>query len=421
MVIASVFDEDNNNFTDETAGFIAGNGNDPKIIDLYFGNTTPPPQVLWNSTIKFYNPSGSLSFNTTYYWKVDVWDNQGNVIYGDIWSFTTRDNNPPYEPSDPIPPDGATNVSEGLYWTGGDPDGDLVAYDVYLGKTSPPPIVVYNITQTHYTPLGNWEFNTTYYWKIVAWDIYGASTEGPIWSFTTEENLPPYEPSDPLPLDGGMFVPVDVTLSWNGTDPNSFDTLKYDVYFDDVNPPKQVTWNQTGNFWDPPYNLTINKSYYWKVVAWDSGGLSTSGLCWIFTTGINHPPGAPIIKGPKGKLVLKSLSGVIPVPRPLPKPGTSYNFTFIAIDPDGHNLFYLIDWGDGHSEGWIGPYVSGEEVTRNHTWFKKGTFSVRAKAKDIYGAEGPWGTEDIWIQQSRYKINLLFFQILERLLGFQYN
>lgn len=422
MVIASIFDKDNNNFTDETAGFLAGNGNDPKTWDFYFGNTTPPPQVLWNSTIKTYNPpdNGTLLFNTTYYWKVDVWDNQGNVIYGDIWSFTTRDNNPPYELSDPIPPDGATNCSGGgLCWTGGDPDNDLVTYDVYFGNSSPPPKIIANQTSNCTSPPWNLEFNTTYYWKIVAWDSYDASTEGPIWSFITEENLPPYEPSNPHPPNGGIFVPVDVILSWNGTDPNHGDILKYDVYFDDVNPPRQVESNWTYSSWDPPYNLTINMSYYWKIVTWDSGGLSTSGPCWIFTTGINHPPGAPIIKGPKGKPVLKSLSFVKPGSKPLPKPGISYNFTFKAIDPDGHDLYYWIDWGDGTTSGWIGPYPSGEEVKRNHTWSWKGTYMVEAKAKDIYGAEGPWGTMPIPIQPNRFKINLLFCQILERLLSYQ--
>ncbi len=47
-------------------------------------------------------------------------------------SSVCKSNNPPYEPSNPIPPDGATNVSifTGLCWTGGDPDGDEVIYDI---------------------------------------------------------------------------------------------------------------------------------------------------------------------------------------------------------------------------------------------------------------------------------------------------
>jgi len=51
-------------------------------------------------------------------------------------------NNPPYEPSNPIPPNGSINVIPGcLEWTGGDPDGDTVTYDVYCGNTIPPYIL----------------------------------------------------------------------------------------------------------------------------------------------------------------------------------------------------------------------------------------------------------------------------------------
>jgi len=66
-------------------------------------------------------------------------------------SYSRKSNNPPYPPSNPYPPDGYTNVSiypSVLRWTGGDPDGDTVRYDLYYGITFPPPLLFGNTSST---------------------------------------------------------------------------------------------------------------------------------------------------------------------------------------------------------------------------------------------------------------------------------
>ena len=88
----------------------------------------------------------------------------------------------------------------------------------------------------------------------------------------------------------------------------------------------------------------------------------------------NNPPSAPTIDGP--------ISGKVGVP---------YEFTFCAEDPDGDDVFYFVDWGDGTNTGWFGPFPSGEGVMIQHVWTKKGTYEIKAKAKDVYGLEGPYG------------------------------
>lgn len=99
-------------------------------------------------------------------------------------------NNPPNEPSYPYPSDGSTNISivNYLSWTCEDPDGDSLTYDLYFGNNSSPPQESVNLTNTTYD-LDILDFNTTYYWRIVAWDEYGASTKGPIWKFTTSPQI----------------------------------------------------------------------------------------------------------------------------------------------------------------------------------------------------------------------------------------
>ncbi len=72
-------------------------------------------------------------------------------------------------------------------WDGGDPDGDATYYDVYLDENpNPSTLVSEHQTVTNYEP-GELEYETTYYWKIVAEDAFGEITEGPIWSFTVRE------------------------------------------------------------------------------------------------------------------------------------------------------------------------------------------------------------------------------------------
>jgi len=89
----------------------------------------------------------------------------------------------------------------------------------------------------------------------------------------------------------------------------------------------------------------------------------------------NTAPAKPTISGPgKGK------------------PGVTYEFTINAIDEEDQQVSYFVDWGDGNSTGWLGPYESGEQIIVNHTWQTKQTFTVKAKAKDSVGAESEWAT-----------------------------
>jgi hypothetical protein len=395
-IVASLFNRDNNYYSDETAGYRLAKGTDPKTFTVYFGNSTPPSLAIENTSIMSYI-SDKLDFNTTYYWRVDVWNKKGEQKKGTIWSFTTRDNNPPNTPSNPYPSNGSKNSSicGKFNWSGGDPDNDNVTYDLYLGECGKQlEKIASNITSSYYNFTQLLEFNTCYIWKIVAWDEFGYIMSGPIWMFITQQNLPPYVPSDPFPKDGDA-VPANITLRWDGGDPNPCDLVTYDVYLGTTTPLPKVSSNQTRTWFDPGI-LNMFETYYWKVIAWDSGGLLASGPKWSFTTGDNKPPGPPKIEGPSPRLKLL----------PKPFPGT-HEFTFCAIDPDDDMIYYYIDWGDGTYEDWIGPFLSGEKVSVNHTYEEKGTFTIRAKAKDIWDQEGTWGTYQIPIQRNDKIIYLL--------------
>ena len=386
MVIAAVFDEDNNDYVDETAGFLAGTNSDPKTFDVYFGDSSPPPLVSSNQSNLYYVPDYNLDFETMYYWKIVVWDNQGESKTSPIWSFTTRGNDPPNNPSNPNPYDGEIDVfiNTDVSWTCSDPDGDDITYDVYFGTSSPPPKVVSNQTAMSYDPPDLLDFDTKYYWQVVAWDVYEYSTVGSIWSFTTEENAPPFAPSDPDPYDGETGVYIEHFLYWVGGDPNTGDIVYYDLFFGTTSPPPLEAEDLLTTAYDPGI-MELDTVYYWQIVSEDSQGLTTDGPIWHFTTESepSNPPGAPDIDGP--------ISG---------DPGTSYDYKFNSVDLDGDNVKYYIDWGDVTSDE-TGFNPSGTDVTVPHTWTSSGKYTITAYAEDSTGNSGPSSTFQVTMPRDK--------------------
>ena len=342
--------------------------------------------------------SNFSDYDTTYWWYVTVTDD----IYtnsSSIFHFTTEKNYPPNTPSNPDPGNGETNVNINvdLSWFGDDPDGDNVTFDVFFGKISPPPIVVSNQSDMTYD-LGLLDFDTQYYWKIVTWDSPGSlSTSGPIWSFKTEKNLPPNTPSNPDPPDGASDIYIEDVLQWTGGDPNSGDTVTYDVYFGKSSPPPLVKEGLSQPAYDPG-TMDLDTTYYWKVVAEDRQGLTSTGPIWHFTTELepNGPPTKPEIYG--------SSNG---------PPGKDLSWAFISDDPDDNRVKYIIDWGDETSdETDYNPDSTLVEV--HHTYEEEGDYTITAKAEDEKGLESQESTFSVKIQVSRTVYRPFLLRLLER-------
>jgi len=68
----------------------------------------------------------------------------------------------------------------------------------------------------------------------------------------------------------------------------------------------------------------------------------------------------------------------------------NYTYTTNTTDPDGNQVYYQWDWGDGTQSGWLGPFTSGAQVSAQKSWSAKGSYSIKVKAKDIGGAESAW-------------------------------
>jgi len=92
--------------------------------------------------------------------------------------------------------------------------------------------------------------------------------------------------------------------------------------------------------------------------------------------------------------------------------GEEYDYSFVSNDPENQDVWYYIEWGDGDTEEWIGPYGSGQEITVSHTWDEEDTYTIRAKAKDTLDVESPWGTLEVSMPVNQQIYGFPFLQRL---------
>jgi len=74
----------------------------------------------------------------------------------------------------------------------------------------------------------------------------------------------------------------------------------------------------------------------------------------------------------------------------LGRAGAENSFMVQTGDIEGDMIYYLFDWGDSTSSGWVGPFESDETAKVSHIWNEKGTYNIRVKAKDSSGAQSEW-------------------------------
>jgi len=111
----------------------------------------------------------------------------------------------------------------------------------------------------------------------------------------------------------------------------------------------------------------------------------------------DNPPSKPTISG--------STSG---------KTGIAYNYDFTSTDSNGDKISYYIIWGDGAVTDWTPFQNSGTKYSESHTWGAQGTYTIKAKARDIYGVEGDWETLTVTITKNKALANPLFLRFVQK-------
>ena len=237
--------------------------------------------------------------------------------------------------------------------------------------------------------------STKYYFEA-----YNLNGDPSLRLWSDDPNGPPETPEKPDgPTEGVEYG--ELTFSTSSTDPEG-DKIRYGWDFDEDDAVDKWT-----NYYDS--GETVYTSHIWeepgvydiKVMAED---LNNRQSGWseslTVTIGENSAPGKPTITGP--------ISGKVSV---------QLDFSVESTDPEGHDIYYMVIWGDGDIQDYTGPYSSGEAATFSHVWTSAGEYTIIVKPKDQYEAKGPQNSQKIWITKNKAINNLVFIHLLERLLG----
>ena len=67
--------------------------------------------------------------------------------------------------------------------------------------------------------------------------------------------------------------------------------------------------------------------------------------------------------------------------------GEEHTYSSSVNDPDGDQVYFKWNWGDGNYSEWLGPYNSGEACEASHTWTVDGTYSITVVTKDEHDGD----------------------------------
>ncbi len=383
----------------------------PPYIRVWFNDNLPEPYNLllkdyrrypdtykiWNLSIQWVPYGNATSTSVTMSWDINevddseypiviLYDHEGNPLknmttqnsYSFICPAATPQNfkiiceglnNPPYEPNNPDPENGAPDVdiNADLSWIGGDPDGDPVTYDVYFGTSSPPTLAVSNQSTTTHDH-GVFDYETTYYWKIVAWDNHSASTEGPIWSFTTKAS------SNGGPPNGGSDEQENIPPTADASASETLGIVDSPITFDGTRSLDQDGYikNWSWDFGDGNQNngeivthaYVKSSTYNVTLTVTDNLDATDRDSITVFIGIANTPPSKPTITGPT--------SGT---------KNTEYTYNATASDEDNDMIQYHFDWDDDTSNT-TAFLPNGTTATQTHTWTAAGKYTISVQVYD---------------------------------------
>ena len=267
--------------------------------------------------------SVALDDNAQHWWKVNSFDGYEYNTLTEVRTFLfniSNDEPSPFALISPINESEVVSLHPLFSWhPAADVDPvDTVSYVLYL-DTPDPGVEVFDVgTDTSYQAVADLMDNTSYYWKVIASDLNGGSTENTAgyqsFRVNTENDLPTAF-NLLAPENESMVVDLTPTLAWEpSSDPddsifrqkevrpvgigpirttNSIrEITAYQVYLDiDSLFTETVAIEVLDPEYTPSTDLLENMVYYWKVEAVDDlGGTLFSEHYSFWTNAINEAP-----------------------------------------------------------------------------------------------------------------------------------
>ena len=185
---------------------------------------------------------------------------------------------------------------------------------------------------------------------------------------------------------GPYFETIGNEIQFNGSashdnDEGQKSIVRFDWKFFELD----VFHNDSGEY--PTYLYSEPGVYMVTLRVFDDEGDYDENITYVTITQPNRPPNTPQITGPENGTQ-----------------NTSYKYTIVSTDPDGDDIYYVVDFNDG-IEIITNATSSGVEVELSHLWSNNGSYTISVIAYDVYNASSSPATLIVLMEPDILKPN----------------
>lgn len=312
-----------------------------------------------------------LNDNTRYWWRARSFDGTVYSAWVNGRFRVNTFNDPPdaFNLTSPTPGSEVSTLTPVLSWTNSfDRDEDVITYSVQVYSNAALSELVTQVADLPADPSGSTSWtvgvdltnHAQYYWRVVARDAHGATTQTAARSFTVNTgNVAPTAPVLLSPPIGGQSTSPNTILSiQNSTDADD-DLITYVFEVDSVNTFDSADKRSSGQViasgsgqthWTTP-TLVENQHYWWRVKAQDGRAESAWVMGDFVLNAVNEPPPVPTINNPGDGAWTETLQPSLLV-HPVTDPdGDTVRYGFQVFSDAA--LTQLVTQGESPNTGWI--------------------------------------------------------------------